>query len=275
MAERPQNDLGAVLRQEAERHLPDGDAMFDRINRQRFAGTPAPPARPLWSFTGLRPMAAAFSVAATLVAGFTGIKLLTSDDPERTPTATTGTASAAPTSRPPLPVTTRPSPSAAGTSKHTTTGGGGGPTGRPHASRSSSAAPPAFQPVSGFVSSSGVINEYSTDTWGQSDVTITNTQQITALDLAISVARTAGVANTGNWSTVPGSMITITLTEEKDALIYRFTLKPGGVLAAGKYVFAAQYQQAGKRDPGADLYGAVASAGEQRAEVTGAFVAAS
>src|SRR5690242_8448817 len=104
MAERPQSNLGAVLRQEAERHVPDGDAMFDRINQRRFAATPVRPARTGWRFTGLRPMAAAFSVAATLVAGFTGIRLLAGGEPDRAPAATTGTASVAATGKPPLPV---------------------------------------------------------------------------------------------------------------------------------------------------------------------------
>jgi hypothetical protein len=263
MAERPQSDLGAVLRREAGRHVPDGDAMFDRINRRRFAPEPVRASRPFLSRTGLRPIAAAASVVATLVAGFTGIEAL-SDEPKEAPAATTGTASAAPTTSAPLPsrTTTRP--------RHTRDG----TTSRPHTDPTG--ALPSFRPVSDFVSSTGVINSHSTRTWAQSDVTITTTRAITALDLAISVARTDGVRNTGNWSTIPAEMITITPAEEKDALIYRYTLKPGGTLAAGTYVFAAQYEHvAGERALGADLYGAVAWAGDQRVEVTGAFTAAS
>ncbi|GIF15452.1 hypothetical protein [Actinoplanes teichomyceticus] len=275
MAERPQSDLGAVLRQEAERHVPDSEAMFARINRRR--ATPvrhtAPP-RTLWGFAALRPVAAAFSVAATLVAGFTGIRLLTGDDPRDTPAATTGTPSAAPTSNPPLPpATTRPAP---GTSdRPQQTGGGDDSPTRTRSGRTPSSAPPSFQPVSGFASSTGVINPYSTETWAQSDVAITTTRELTALDVAISVTRTEGVQNTGSWSTIPNAMIKITLTEEKEALIYRFTLVPGGTLAAGTYTFAAQYQHApGKRDPSRDLYRATASGGGRKAEVTGTFVAA-
>ncbi len=258
-------DLGTVLRREAERHVPDGDAMFDRINRSRFAPEPVRAPRPFVRFTGLRPVAAAASVVAVLVAGFTGIKLLTSDEPKKAPAATTSTTSVAPTTSAPAPARTTTKP------KHTSDGGG--TPSRPHSSGPSSS-PPSFQPVSGFLSSSGVINSYSTETWAQSDVKVTTTQEITALDLAISVARTDGVRSTGSWSTIPGEMITLTVIEEKDALVYRFTLKPGGKLAAGDYVFAAQYEHvAGKRDPGADRYGAICSAGDRKAEVTGAFTA--
>ncbi|WP_436523135.1 hypothetical protein [Actinoplanes sp. HUAS TT8] len=264
-------DLGAVLRQEAERHVPDGDAMFDRINRRRFAPEPVRASRPFPGFTGLRPVAAAASVVAVLVTGFAGIRVLTRDEPRKAPAATTGPASVAPTSTPPLPVITSPTPATTGKSRHTADAP---PPARSGNRPSSAPPPPKFQPVAGFVSSTGVINSYSTETWAQSDVTLTTTQEITALDLAISVARTDGVKSTGNWSTIPAEMMTITLTEEKDALIYRYTLKPGGRLAPGRYVFAAQYEHAaGKRDPGADLYGAICSAGDQNAEVTGAFTA--
>ncbi|BCJ44721.1 hypothetical protein GCM10010168_15340 [Actinoplanes ianthinogenes] len=261
------DDLGAVLRQEAERHVPDGEAMFDRINRQRFAAAPVRASRPFLRLTGFRPVAAAASVVATLVAGFTGMRILTADEPDRTPTATTGTASVAPTTRPPLPTGIPSSP--AGKPKHT------GGTATPHAGRTTATpATPSHQPISGFVSTTGVINSHSTPTWAQSDVTLTAAKQVTALDLAISVARTDGLRSTGRWSTIPAEMMTITVTEEKDALIYRFTLRPGGTLAAGSYVFAAQYEHAsGKRALGADLYGAFVSAGDQKVEVTGAFTA--
>ncbi|GAA4598419.1 hypothetical protein BJY16_002704 [Actinoplanes octamycinicus] len=260
-------DLGAVLRREAERHVPDSDAMIDRINRARFAATPVRASRPFLRFTGLRPVAAAAAVVATLVAGFTGIRILTADRPDRSPTATTSTTSVAPSSRPPLPQPSRSSP--AGKPGHTSDGGGG----KPHTTRTSAAPPPpSFRPVSGFVSSAGAVNAYSTATWAQSDVTLTTSEPTTALDLAISVARTDGVRTTGSWSTIPAEMITIAVTEEKDALIYRFTLRPGGTLAPGRYVFAAQYEHAaGRRDPGADRYGAIASATDRRVEVTGAF----
>ncbi|WIM97473.1 hypothetical protein ACTOB_000999 [Actinoplanes oblitus] len=261
-------DLGAVLRREAGRHVPDSDAMFDRINRGRFAAAPVRAPRPFPWFTGLRPVAAAASVVATLVAGFTGIRILTADQPDRTPTATTNTASASPPARSPLPPATSSSP--AGRPKHA-----GGDPARPHGDRTSAPqSSSAYRPVSDFVSTTGVLDPHSTDVWAQSDVTLTTAKEVTALDLAISVARTEGVRSTGSWSTIPTEMITIGVTEEKDALIYRFTLKPGGTLAAGAYVFAAQYEHAAAgRATGADRYGAFVSAGDQKVEVTGAFTA--
>jgi hypothetical protein len=255
-------DLGAVLRREAGRHVPDGDAMFDRINRRRFAPEPVPAPRPFPLFTGLRPVAAAASVVATLVAGFTGIRILSGAEPERAPAATTTATPAAsmPATSAPLPAGSSPEPG------HTGGGTGSSPRSAP------ASAPPSFQPVSGFLRSRGAINAHSARTWAQSDVTITTTEEITALDLAISVARTDGVRSTGSWSTVPGEMITLTVTVRKDVLIYRFTLEPGGRLAAGDYTFAGQYEHAdGKRDAGADRYGAICWAGGRKAEVTGTF----
>ncbi|AEV82095.1 hypothetical protein ACWT_1079 [Actinoplanes sp. SE50] len=256
-------DLAEILRREADRHVPDGDAMFDRIDRGRFAPEPVRAPRPfLRRFAGLRPVAAAASVVATLVAGFTGIKLLTAEEPDRAPAATTTTTTASPASSP------SPSPAVPGTSSPAAKAKS--PAGRGQVT----SAPPSFQPVNGFLTSRGVIDVYSTDDWAQSDVTVASTKVITALDLAISVARTDGVISTGSWSTIPAAMITMSVTEEKAAVIYRFILKPGGTLAAGSYVFAAQYQHAaGKRQPGADLYGGIVAAGDRKAEVTGGFPA--
>ncbi|GAA2859091.1 hypothetical protein Acy02nite_23100 [Actinoplanes cyaneus] len=263
-------DLGAVLRREAGRHVPDGDAMFDRINRRRFAPGPVTAPRPVPLFTGLRPVAAAVSVVATLVAGFTGIRILSREEPERAPAATTTATPAATTTVTPaasMPATSAPPPARSSPEPgHTGGGTGSSPRSAP------ASASPSFQPVSGFLRSRGAINAHSARTWAQSDVTITTTEEITALDLAISVARTDGVRSTGSWSTVPGEMITLTVTARKDVLIYRFTLEPGGRLAAGDYTFAGQYEHAdGKRDAGADRYGAICWAGDRKAEVTGTF----
>jgi len=62
MGERPEPDLGRILRREAERHVPDRDAMLARIAQRRTE----PPRRP-WSFLALRPVAAAASVVAGVV----------------------------------------------------------------------------------------------------------------------------------------------------------------------------------------------------------------
>ena len=109
-------------------------------------------------------------------------------------------------------------------------------------------------------------------TWAQGNLVLTTADTITALDVLVSVARTDGVTGAGQWTSIPADMLTMTVTEEKDALLYRFTLHEGATLAPGDYTFAAQYlHAAGDRDATADTYGAIASAGGEKVEISGAF----
>ncbi|WP_328466007.1 hypothetical protein OHA21_45075 [Actinoplanes sp. NBC_00393] len=250
MAERPEPDLGAVLRQEAERHVPDRAAMLTRISEQRTA------TRSRWAFTTLRPVAAAASVVATLVVGFAGIRLAGDRGGGAEPPAA---ASVAPTPSPTVAASAEPDKPTR-PSRTTRTG------------ERSTAPGVHWQPSSGFLSSAAVLDSHSNDTWAQGNLTLTTTETITRLDVVISVARTEGVEDAGKWSSVPAEMITMVVDEEKDALVYRFTLHDGKTLAAGQYVFAAQYMHAtGERDTGGDSYGAIAWAGDKKVEVTGQF----
>lgn len=249
MAERPGPDLGAVLRQEAERHVPDGAAMLTRI-AQRRAEKPG-----RWAFTALRPAAAAASVVATLVAGFAGIKLTGDrsgggDPPAAAAADAVSSAPTTPASRPPVEVTA--------------------PAARP--GRTTSTPTSLWRPNAGFLRSRAVVDRHSNATWTQGNLTLTTAETVTKLDLVISVARTAGVKDAGRWTSVPTEMITMTVGEDEEMVVYRFTLNDGRTLAPGEYTFAAQYTHAsGKRDPGGDTYGAIAWTDEKRAEVTGVF----
>lgn len=257
MAEHPQSDLGTVLRHEAERHLPDTGVMLARIAQRR-----AEPAPSRWALS-LRPVAAAASVVATLVVGFAGIRLA-GDRPEqeRTPAATEGSPSPSPATTVPSP----PAPSKAPPRAETGKPGAEKPPPPPDLT-------PSWQPVDGFLSSVAAVDSHSVGTWAQGNVTLTTSETITSLDMVINVARTAGVADAGKWTTIPADMITMAVTEEKDRLVYRFTLKQG-TLAPGAYVFAVQYTHAGgDRNATADTYGVLADAGTERAVVTGAFPA--
>ncbi|MEU4419310.1 hypothetical protein AB0F81_01700 [Actinoplanes sp. NPDC024001] len=250
MAERPPPDLGAALRQEADRHVPDRAAMLSRIAERRTA------TRSRWAFTGLRPAAAAASVVATLVAGFTGIKMATDRSGGTEPPAATSVA----------PTTSPASPAAPAPSKRPSRE----PERADRPSRTPATSTPRWQPSDGFLSSATVVDSHSNETWAQENLTLTTTETITKLDLVISVARTAGVEDAGKWSSVPAEMITVTSVEEKTAVLYRFTLNEGRTLAPGQYVFAAQFlHAAGRRDTGADQYGAIAAAGSRKAEISG------
>ncbi|MEU8664988.1 hypothetical protein [Actinoplanes philippinensis] len=255
MAERPQPDLGTVLRHEADGHLPDRDLMLTRIVQRR-----AEPAPSRWAWS-LRPVAAAASVVATLVVGFAGIRFA-GDRPEqdRTPAATEPSPS--------------PSPSPATRSKapaREEKPGRAEPVEKPPPPPA--VVTPSRQAADRFLSSAAVVDGHSVGTWAQGNVTLTTTAAVTALDVVVTVAKTAGVKDAGRWTTIPVDMITMAVTEEKDRLVYRFTLKQG-TLAPGSYVFAVQYTRAqAERDAAHDTYAAVATAGAEQAGVTGAFPA--
>lgn len=258
MAEHP--DLGRVLRQEAERHVPDRDAILTRVVRRRGER----PGNRL-ALLALRPVAAAASVVATLVVGFAGIKLIGDRTPaEQLPAATGSSAPGSPSPEPSAarsadPTPARPAPRTTANRPQ-----------RPPAATGTTA-DPAWTPVSGYLSSAAVIDPHSNDTWAQGNLGLTTTEPITELDVVVSVVRTDGVANAGQWTSIPTEMVTMTVTEEKDALLYRFTLRDGGTLQPGDYTFAAQYfHAAGERDARADTYGAIATAGE-KVKVSGVF----
>ncbi|MEU4560261.1 hypothetical protein AB0F72_17930 [Actinoplanes sp. NPDC023936] len=256
-------DLGRVLRQEAERHVPDRDAILTRVVRRR-----GEPARGRWAFLALRPVAAAASVVATLVVGFAGIKL-TGDRPDGQVPAATGTSAPASPSAAPSPSSSvspspRDQPPATSTVRPHRPARTGGTAGTP--------VTPKWTPAAGYLSSAAGIDPHSNDSWAQGNVVLTTTRTVTALDVVVSVVRTDGVTSAGQWSSVPKEMILMSVTEEKDALLYRFTLREGATLAPGGYTFAAQYlHAAGERDPSGDSYGAVAAAGDEKVEINGAF----
>jgi hypothetical protein len=71
---------------------------------------------------------------------------------------------------------------------------------------------------------------------------------------------------------VPAEDLVTTVEQQRDALVYTFTLKPGVRLAPGSYIFAVQYGHAvGGRDPSRDSYQAIATASGTRVEVYGGF----
>ena len=235
MREPDERDLRVVLREEAERHRPDRDAMFERIVRGRAESRRS-------SMVGLRPLAAA-AVGAVL-AGIVGVRVMGGDGAENTPVAA------------PTPVV--PTPSATATATATSP--------PPRASASSEA---AHRPA--FLSADGAIDPHLNPNWSQGNVTLRSTKKITALEVTVSVARTAGVASTGLWTTLPNQMVTMTMTERSGKLVYRFELQPGATLAPGRYTFAVQYNHASKRSPAADTFAVTATGGGEQARTRGGF----
>jgi hypothetical protein len=155
-------------------------------------------------------------------------------------------------------------------------------TSRPSSSATSSprAAPlPSASPIpsgvhtqESFLWSDGSVDPHSIDNWAQSNVTLKNHLTVTAMTATLRIALTPGVASTGAWSTVSSKDLTVTVTRQKNALVYKWALKPGRTLAPGTYVFAGQYQHAaGGRDAGRDVYQATATARDIPVQVYGDF----
>ena len=266
MGERPNDELRDVLRNAAEEHQPDHDAMFARIAEQRTA-----PSRPASPLTRLRPVAAVLAVLAVAVLGglgaWTAVKSVDRGGVDRVtvpavaagrPTASaTLTTSATPSAR----AKSNPSPSARS------------------ASSPNSPAPPATVEIpsgsdreEGFLWSDGSVAPESTDSRARSNITLKNKRTMTTVDVTIRIAVTDGVADAGAWSTMPAADYTVTVHRESGALYYHFVLNPGVTLVPGTYVFTAQFDHAdGERDANDDAYLATAKAGGSHARVYGNF----
>jgi hypothetical protein len=261
-----EHDLRSALREEADRHRPDREAMLSRIAQARSA----PARRPIDRFLiMLRPVAAATAVAVLLVLAVAGVRLSNrgteiDDTPVAAPSAgpvrTTPATTAAPKPTPDATTPTAP----AKPPPRTTTGSSSSPPPR-------NTTPPDTG-RDGFLASVGEVDSHSNDGWSQGNVVLDTTRTITALDVTVEVALTAGVVETGRWTNVPTHMVAMTSARKGKTLVYRFVLQPGFTLAPGEYTFAVQFNHAnGKRDVADDSYVAKVTGGGKGAKVSGGF----
>lgn len=133
-------------------------------------------------------------------------------------------------------------------------------------------APDAESVEDGYLWSDGSIDPQSNDFWAQSTLTFKTDKQLTALTVELRVAQTGGVTDTGNWRSLPADDFSVSVREEGDELVYRWTLKAGRTVPEGEHVFAGQYNHAeGGRDAGEDTYAAEATASGEKAAVRGDF----
>ncbi|BBH65631.1 hypothetical protein ACTI_23160 [Actinoplanes sp. OR16] len=271
-----EDDLRAALRAEAVRHRPDRDAMLDRITqtamRNQFA-------RHRKASPRLRISGAAVAVAAVLGGGgFAQWALAGDGTPPPAPPAPSVSVSVTPSDAP-----SSPSASASPSDLPSTATSTSPPARRPRSAPASPSSPPSSAPgvapadtprdttTSGPLWSDGSID--ASGAQGTGVVTVKTTEKLTALDVTIRVTRTPELVSRGGSQQVPGASVTSTVTEEPDALLYRFVLSSGDVLEPGTYVFYARYTYAeGGRDAGGDTYAATAATEQgETATVTGAF----
>ncbi|MCY0936068.1 hypothetical protein [Streptomyces sp. H34-S4] len=126
---------------------------------------------------------------------------------------------------------------------------------------------------SGPLWSDGSVDPHSNTYWAQSNITLQSGEPLAAFTLEVRIAQTGGVATTGTWQTLPGDDFEVSVRRSDGATVYRWTLKAGRTVPAGRHVFAGQYNHTpGGRDAVNDTYATTATtAGGGRYEVGGAF----
>ncbi|MEE1757384.1 hypothetical protein [Streptomyces sp. SP18CS02] len=238
------DELKRRLREAAHAHHPDRARILARVERGRAAPADPAPVRRTAGASWLRVVGATAAVAAVLAVGGYAVASVLHDD---------GPATAA---VPPVPEDRTPGQDRPGVTP--------GPTGQP--------------PVTdGYLSGEGVIDPHSNRFWAQSNLTLGTAEPLSALTVEVRVALTGGVADTGNWRSLPVEDFTVSVRERGGALVYTWVLKPDRTAPAGRHVFAGQYNHAeGGRDARADRYTITAtSADGRKATVRGGFGAAS
>jgi hypothetical protein len=272
------DQIRAALRAEAAAHRPDRDAMLDRITTAAIRDTGHGRRRAVLpgARRGPRVRMAAVIAAAAVVFGGGGVgtwALAGADDRDEAapaPSTAPATTAASPVATDPVsvepstPATTRP-PTSRPTPGRTTSA--------PAPSPSLTKGQPGFTRVSqGPLWSDGSIDPDSGDTQGSSIVTLKTTEELTALEVVIRVARTDGLISRGGTKQAPGGSVSTAVIEEPGAFLYRFTLSPADTLAPGTYTFTAKYTHpSGGRNAGGDTYQAIASTAAADLDVYGNF----
>lgn len=265
----------STLRDAADGYRPDRTAMVNRVASGRAATLPPVGRRTLFRM----PIAAALAVAFILVAGISAARVswspdttVAADRPPVSVPAVPGTGSSAATG----PDGTTPP---AGTGTAGTTGATSPTTaprsratsGHPRNGPSATATLGTQTTPNGFVTSGGALDSHSTPTWSQNNVTISSRKPIVELIVVVTVARTPGVTYHGDYTDAPNLDIVRSKTSTDTSLTYTFRLADGKTLAAGDYLFAAQFAHKPGRD-NTDSYTVVVRTADAAAELTGDFI---
>jgi hypothetical protein len=256
--------LRAELREALAGHRPDRTVMLNRIAANR-----AEQVRPRGRVLRL----AGAALAVTTVLGLGGIaRWALADDAPPPPPVPAAPAPALPspsvTPTPsPSPTPSRTAPSAAVTETATKAG---------------TAAPPSPAPTSEAAGrirglpgdtqvEKGTLKSEGTRDGGTTTVTMKPGADLTELDLVIRIVRKAGLAPAGTGTDAPAGDVTGTVERRGDAILYRFTLRPGATLPSGTYRFTAQHNGT-TGNASADTYDAyVFSVERKRIHVYGNF----
>lgn len=255
------DEISRRLREAAEAHEPNRARILARV--ERGAADPSIRRRaPSIARSGPRAAIVGLVAAATLttgglavaVAAISGDPLPPATTPAPTPRAPSATVTPAPTPAT-RPTTTDPAPAPA------------------PASSSALPTPPDDSRVKdGPLWSEGSLDADSSIYWAQNNLTLKTTKPLTSVTVEMRIAQTGGVQNTGNWRTLPSEDFTVTVQESGGALHYRWALKPGRTVPAGRHEFASQYNHAtGVRSVKRDSYHVDAQSPDGSVAVWGGF----
>ncbi|MEZ0110615.1 cytoskeletal protein RodZ [Catenulispora sp. EB89] len=256
------DDTRKHLRQAAEAHQPDREAMLARIEQGMAAGPHADRAERADRARLYRRRRQASWLKVALV-GFAGVGVLGLGGLA----LAAGVRQAAPEHPPPVTVTpTAPAttqPHASATTQPPTS---------PEPSTPHRSSPPSVDGLNGLITARASVDAHSTVYWSQNDLTLDVAQPLSALTVELRIAQTGGVQSTGDWRTAPPEDFTVTVTPSDGYLVYRWTLKPGHTIPAAREIFAAQFNHAtGKRDASRDTFLIDATAGGRTGEIRGGF----
>ncbi len=234
-----EEDVRRAVRAEAAGHVPDRLAMLDRVTRTAMRREPVA-RRP----SG-RLLIAGAAAAVTAVLGGGGIAQWSlAGDGDYQPAPTGPIMTAVPTGPLMTAAPSSPAPSAEVRQKN-----------KPSPLRANGSVDPGGK------------------TQANSVVTLESTERLQALTVTIRLARTPELVSRGGSRQVPGASVTTSVTEEDDALTYRYVLSSADVIEPGTSTFHARYRHAeGGRDAAADSYEITATtAGGRTLTVTGDF----
>ncbi|MEU3853258.1 hypothetical protein [Streptomyces sp. NPDC029554] len=265
-------ELRARLQEAAGGHRPDRERILARVERGMAApaGAGHRAARPP-VFGWMRVAGATAAVAGVLAVGGYAVASAVKEEaaPRQREVATSPTPAPSPetSSRAPAPPVD-PAPSSPPEQREPSS---------PPPSRTPSPSAPQRAPAAaedGPLWSDGSVDPHSNDFWAQSNVTLENREQLTALTVRLRIAQTGGVSDAGAWRSLPEGDFTFTVAEADGFLVYTWTLKKGRTVPAGEWVFAGQYDHdRGGRDAGADRYAVTAATGSAHLSVGGGFAA--
>ncbi len=96
-------------------------------------------------------------------------------------------------------------------------------------------------PPAPSVSATGSIAAGSGPYYTEEDVKLSTAAPLTALHLAVTVRKTAGISYAGQYTTFPAGAVTSSHTDTGDAIVYSYDLVPGHTIPAGTYTIGSQF----------------------------------